>query len=230
MSKKCIRWPVSSDRIAGSGIHPLSSSTFLKIIRWQVTTFQIIADSSSIFLICMWNKLCSWAAPWKFWFQTDLGRENSAGFNMQGRQSFLTFLTTVTRWSRSSPNLYALIGQNLTGEFMRKMYAASENLFSDSWSWQSFVSPTCHVFNCLFPLDVQNEYSCYQDSFVIHGWLFIGFTVEKCVAGQNHRKSNFVLHCFRFSSGLMRERVKRLKWFWPYLMAFRSCISTGKPE
>ena len=24
------------------------------------------------------------------------------------------------------------------------------------WSWQSFVS-TCDVFNCLFPLDVQNE-------------------------------------------------------------------------
>ena len=42
--------------------------------------------------------------------------------------------------------------------------------FSDSWSWQSFVSPSCHVFNCLFPLDVPNEYSCYQDSSVIHGW------------------------------------------------------------
>ena len=53
---------------------------------------------------------------------------------------------------------------------MRKMYAASGNLFSDTWSWQSFVSPTCHVVNCLFPLDVQNQYSCYQDSSVIHGW------------------------------------------------------------
>ena len=28
-------------------------------------------------------------------------------------------------WSRSTSNLYALIGQNLTGEFMRKIYAAS---------------------------------------------------------------------------------------------------------
>ena len=26
----------------------------------------------------------------------------------------------------------------------------------DSWSWENFVS-TCDVFNCLFPLDVQNE-------------------------------------------------------------------------
>ena len=50
-----------------------------------------------------------------------------------------TFLTIVTRWSRSTSNFNALIGQNLTSEFMR-----------------SFVS-TRDVFNCLFPLDVQNE-------------------------------------------------------------------------
>ena len=35
------------------------------------------------------------------------------------------FLTMVTRWSRSTSNFYALIGQNLTGEFMPKIYAAS---------------------------------------------------------------------------------------------------------
>ena len=35
------------------------------------------------------------------------------------------FLTKVTRWSRSMPTFYALIGHNLTGEFMRKIYAAS---------------------------------------------------------------------------------------------------------
>ena len=29
-------------------------------------------------------------------------------------------------------------------------------VYFDSWSWQSIVS-TCDVFNCLFPLDVQNE-------------------------------------------------------------------------
>ena len=35
------------------------------------------------------------------------------------------FLTMGTCWSRSTSNFYALIGQNLTGEFMRKIYAAS---------------------------------------------------------------------------------------------------------
>ena len=44
---------------------------------------------------------------------------------VKGRQLLLTFLTMVTRWSRSTSNFYALIGQNLTGEFMRKIYAAS---------------------------------------------------------------------------------------------------------
>ena len=35
------------------------------------------------------------------------------------------FLTMVTRWSRSKSNFYALIGQNLTGELMKKIHAAS---------------------------------------------------------------------------------------------------------
>ena len=103
------------------------------------------------------NLSCSWAALLKCWFWTDLGRENSTGFYicMQGRQSPLTFLT-VTRWSRSTSNFYVLIDQNLTGEFMRNIYAASGNLLTDSWSWQSFVS-SCDVLNCLFLLGVQNE-------------------------------------------------------------------------
>ena len=51
--------------------------------------FSINAGSSSIFLKCIWNKSCSWAALLKCWFRIDLGRENSAGFYiyMQGRQS-----------------------------------------------------------------------------------------------------------------------------------------------
>ena len=36
-----------------------------------------------------------------------------------------TFLTIVTHWSRFISNFYSLIGQNLTGEFLRKIDAAS---------------------------------------------------------------------------------------------------------
>ena len=34
----------------------------------------------------------------------------------------------VTRWSRSTSNFCTLIDQNLTGQFMRKIYAASLKL------------------------------------------------------------------------------------------------------
>ena len=112
----------------------------------------------------------SWAALLKCWFRTDLGHENSTGFYiyMQGRQSLLTFLS-VTRWSRSTSNCYVLIGQNLTGEFMRKIYAASGNLLTDSWSWESFVS-SCDVLNCLFLLGVQNEIQLLSRLFC-NSWL-----------------------------------------------------------
>ena len=63
-----------------------------------------------------------------FDFKLTFGRENSTGFLTHA----LTFLTIVMRWSRSKSNFYALIGQNLTGEFMRKIYAASGNLSTDS--------------------------------------------------------------------------------------------------
>ena len=90
---------------------------------------------------------------------------------LQTGKLLLTFLTMVTRWSRSTSNFYALIGQNLTGEFMRKIYAASWNLFTaDSWNWQSFVYKTFHVFNCLFPLVEQNEIQLLT-RFLSYSWL-----------------------------------------------------------
>ena len=48
-------------------------------------------------------------------------------------------------------------------------------VYFDSWSWQSFVS-TYDVFNCLFPLDVQNEIQlllgvfCYW--WLVRYWVF----------------------------------------------------------
>ena len=53
LSKQGIRWPVSPDCIAGSGVDPLRSSIFFKVICWQVTSFQMIAGSSLFFKIHM---------------------------------------------------------------------------------------------------------------------------------------------------------------------------------
>ena len=180
-----------------------------EVIRWQVTSFQMIAGSSLfIFLKFIWNMSCISAAQLKFWFQTDLGRENSASCYRQGRQLLLTFLTMVTRWSRSTSNFYALIGQNLTGEFMRKIYAASWNLFTLTAEADRVLCQHVMFLTVFSHWMYKMKYSCYQESSVtvfIAG-LFIGFLVAKCVACQS-RKSDFGWHRFRFSPCLMRKRV-----------------------
>ena len=79
LSKQGIRWLVSLDRIAGSGVDP-SRSVFFKVIRWQVTSFQAIAGSSIIFFKFIGNMLCLCAPQLKFWFKTDFGCENSASY------------------------------------------------------------------------------------------------------------------------------------------------------
>ena len=72
---------------------------FFEVIRWQVTSFQMIAGSSLIFFIMQMKYVL---LQLKSWFQTDLGSENSASFYRQGRRLLLTFLTMVMRWSRST--------------------------------------------------------------------------------------------------------------------------------
>ena len=122
LSKQGIRWPVSLEQIAGSGVDTSRSSIFWS---YPLTRYWFSNDRRLKFNFFkkkfIWNMLSLCAAQLKFWFQTDLGRENSVSCYRQGRPLLLTFLTMFTRWSRSTTNVYALIGQNLTGEFMRKI-------------------------------------------------------------------------------------------------------------
>ena len=119
--------------------------------------------------------LCFCAAQLKFWFQTDPGRENSVSYCRQGRHFLLTLLNMVT--------LYVQFLCSDWSKFDRWVYAESlrtnlKLVFFDSWSWQSFVS-TCDVFNCLFPLDVQNEIQLLSGIFC-YSWLvcFLGFCLR----------------------------------------------------
>ena len=79
-------------------------------------------------------------------------------------------------------------------KFDRWVHAASGNLLTDSWSWQSFVS-SCDVLNCLFLLDVQNEIGGYQDCSIIHGWF-----VYCAFCWQMHRLSKSLEIRFRMAS------------------------------
>ena len=87
--------------------------------------------------------LCFCAAQLKFWFQTNLGRENSASILQAGKTVAFDFAHHGLAFVTVYGQFYALIGKNLTGEIMRKIYAASWILvYFDSWSWQSKGSCT----------------------------------------------------------------------------------------
>ena len=108
--------------------------------------------------------LCLCAAQLKFCFQTDLGLENSANCYRQGRQLLLTFLAMFTRWSRSTSNFYALIGRNLTGEFMRKIYAASWILFTLTAEADIVLSQLGMFLAFFFHWIYKMKFSCYQET------------------------------------------------------------------
>ena len=91
----------------------------------------------------------------------------------------VVFSRPWTRWSRSTSNFYALIGQNLIGEFMRKIHAASWNLFTvtaeaDRVLCQLVMFLT--TVNCLFLLDERNEIQLLSRVFC-YSWLvcLLGF-------------------------------------------------------
>ena len=76
-----------------------------------------------------------------------------------------------------------------------------------SWSWQSFVS-TCDVFNCLFPLDVQNEIQLLSGVFC-YSWLvcLLGFWLRKRRLSKSEIR--FRMASFSFSPCLMRKRIAK---------------------
>ena len=167
--------------------------------------------------------LCQYrTALLRVWFQPDLRRKNSA--------SFLKIHAEKT-FSYHGHALVTLYIQFLCSDWLKfDRWVHAENLcgilnlvYFGSWSWQSFVS-NCDVFNCLFPLDVQNEIQLLPGVFC-YSWLvlFIGFLVEKYVACQS-RKSDFGWHRFRFHLAWCVRELQSLRRYWPSLIPFRSCI------
>ena len=94
-------------------------------------------------------------------------------------------------------------------------------VYFDSWSWQSFVS-TCDVFNCLFPLDVQNEIQllsgvfCYSRLVCLLGFWLRNMSLVK-VGNPISDGIVFVFHLAWCVIGL-----QSLKRYWPYLIPFRA--------
>ena len=151
----------------GLRCRPIEVKYFLKL---PLTSYYFSNDRRLKFIFqFIWNMLCLCAAQLRFWFQTDLERENSATYYRQGRQLLLTLLTMVTRWARSTSIFFCSDWSKFDRWVHAKNLCSILNLvYFDSWSWQSFVS-TCDVFSRLFPLMHKMKFSCYQESSVIHG-------------------------------------------------------------
>ena len=141
----------------GLGCQPIEVDHFFKVFRWHVTSFQIIAGWK--FFVNSYEICCVYVRAFKVlisnWPWTRLFSQ------------LLTFLTTVTPWSLSMSNFYALIGQNLIGDFMRKIYAPSWNLFTLTAARVlcQLVLFVTVFFHWMYRL----KFSCYQESSVIHG-------------------------------------------------------------
>ena len=101
-------------------------------------------------------------------------RKFSQLFKNRGREDL--FL----KWSRVGHALFQFLCSRDWSRLDRWVHAENvcsilKLVYFDSWSWQSFVS-TCDVFNCLFPLDVQNEIQLLSRVFC-YSWLvcLLGF-------------------------------------------------------
>ena len=116
--------------------------------------------------------LCLCAAQLKFWFQTDLGRENSASYYRQGRQLLLPLLTMVKRWSRSTSNFYVL---------MRKIMQHLESCLL----WQLKLTEFCVNLWCFWLSfstgSTKWNLAAIRSLPLFMASLFIGFLVEKYV-------------------------------------------------
>ena len=101
--------------------------------------------------------LCLCAAQLKFWFQTDLRRENSASSYRQGRQLLLTF-------SRHVHALVTLYVQFLCSDWSKfdrwvqaeKLCSILKVVYFDSWIWQSSVSTSQGPEEMCLSLEHQN--------------------------------------------------------------------------
>ena len=202
---------------------PIKVEYFLKLSADKLQLFKW-SQAQVKFLKFILNMLCLCATQLKFWIQSDLGYENSGSYYRQGRQLLLT-----SRHGHALVTLYVQFLCSYWSKFDRWVHA--ENLCSifklvyfDSWSWQSFVS-TCDVFNCLFPLDVQNEIQLLSGVFC-YSWLvcLLGFWLRNTsLVKVGNPISDGIVFVFRLAWCL--RGLKSMKRFWPYLIAFRSCIS-----
>ena len=102
-------------------------------------------------------------------------------------------------------NFYPLIGQNLTVEFTRKIYAASWNLFTLTAEADRVLCHLVIFLTVFFQWMYKMKYSCFQESSVIHGW-FVYWVFGWEMRRLSKSEIRFRMASFRFSPCLIRKR------------------------
>ena len=162
-----ITWPYR-----GLRCRPIQVEYFFEVIRWRVTSFQMIAGSffkihmKYVVFMSLWPStinilISNWPRTRKFsQVFKDASRKTDAFHFSHHSHALVTLHVQFLcyDWSKFDRWVHA---DNLCS-ILRLIYFASRR-------WQSFVS-TCNVFNCLFPLDVQNEIQLLSRVFC-HSWL-----------------------------------------------------------
>ena len=196
------RYPLTSITWPYRGLRclPIQIEYFLKVSADKLLVFKW---SQAHFLKFIWNMLCLChygPALLTFLFQSDIGRENSAScLKIQAGKTDAFHFSHHGHAPR--PIFMTLIGQNLTGEFMRKIYAASWNLLTLTAEADRVFCQFMMFLTVFFHWMYKIKYSCYQESSVIHGWFVY------CIFGwemRNLSKSDGIVFVFHLA-GCVRE-------------------------
>ena len=155
------RAQVSTHRVRSSRSYPLTNYQF-QMIPGSCLFFPMIHMKYVVFM-SLWPRtveisISNWPRTRKF-----------SQFFWKYRRG-RSFLTMVTRWSRSTSIFYALIDQNLTSELTQKIYAASWKLFTLTVEADGVLCQLVMFLSAFFDWMYKMKYSCYQESSVIHGW------------------------------------------------------------
>ena len=202
-----ITWPYR-----GLRCWPIEVKSFFEVILWQVTSFQMIAGSSLIFFSFIWNMFCFWAAQLKFWFKTDLGPENSASYLQAGKTVAFDFAHHGHALVTLYVHFLCSDWSNLTGELMRKIYAAPWILFTRTAEADRVLCQLVMFFTFFFHWMYKMKFSCYQEQIrsllLFMDSLFIGFFGWE-IRRLSKSEIKFRMASFLFSPCLMRKRVAK---------------------
>ena len=134
---------------------------FFEVIRWQITSFKWSQAQVYFFQWFILNLLCLChygPALLRFWFQTDLGRENSASYlKIQAGKTFLTMVTFYIQFLCSD-----------WSKFERWVHAASWNLFTSTAEADRVLFQLVMFLTVFFHW--MYKYIWRTEPSVIHGW------------------------------------------------------------